>query len=1130
MDFKSTNEKPLGKAGKAIEKDFTSQLGKGNVNLTEINSVLTEKEQSFKKKVWDLSKMESLVFSDPKLNAKYNEMSEDGQEKYGYHYNETIMNMLFNEYVTNDAGYRQKYLNAIPAEKERRDKSGINQLQQKGKEKMQKNSAAPKARTEGDAPTHNNSLTGVIEEDGIMDNNLNTDGSGTFDDREYLTHRINKKYDTMNNTNEDIKGGITKQHDNFSNSDASITQANKMAMNDTDPLKVGDYDKKNKKYNTVSINVDDEYVENQYEYEIKETTGAASSGAFSTALGAKNNVYENKSLGAFTSSKDNKPKNIVDEDCGCDNCEDCEEQLDETTTSASSGAYEGPFRKKSKDNVTNKPAWKGGEIIGENYIVNTNMFKDIYNSLNEGMDSPNDMSRVPMAEFDMTDNKQMQQHQLKNAYQQMDTLLKRIPTDPNAKKAYDNIKNVAQNISKQLGQKFNDPEKRGMFSKLKRGFGIGEGELREDGIGDVRGSMDNLLGGINSKEEKIKKIIQKGKNKFGDVQMLSHLPNIDIDRIFQQVMRNQTAINPMGEADDLNEKAKSKKQQQFMGMVHAAQKGELENPSASVEKVAKEMKPDDVEDFASTKHKGLPVKRVDEGIVSGTEDSIIGDNPTTMVNTMKDVQGSSGDINMGMNENGPEFDLNNHGRKDDVSFDNNNDFAEVGTSHGGLTGFNNRSDGYYPEYKKPEKTGAPKNKDLGKYNSITVKEQVCENCGSQLDEEGQCRRDEKPVAGKLAGEKGACEKKNKKSKNSKASDNKFNVEFRNKKEKERENKIEKKHTDYKKELEQNKKHMKKLKEMVGGIETLKEDKRPSALVQMDRLHKDNSKNFKADVKNSNSAELATEQDELTAKEQIEEVSENPYELAEKIEKDKMKQHGFNALKNDGNSTNDTNKDIPKRNSTDEEADDIMLNRGLGMQDIVYDNKPDERFEERMKKDMGETIYDQRQEKMKFRANAPMYNKDTMPVEEDTVQKTQFDKNISKFNNPKGIKENHIVAGKFINVMNKTEFISFNVNETPIKLKPEGTKLIVEGMGNLYTQKVNENVEMRNMMNSFDFYINGGKVSKVAKGKQTICEGNKKPQINEHVQKMIKLAGYKPSDYVDTSATRKNAKFKFTGNL
>jgi hypothetical protein len=55
------------------------------------------------------------------------------------------------------------------------------------------------------------------------------------------------------------------------------------------------------------------------------------------------------------------------------------------------------------------------------------------------------------------------------------------------------------------------------------------------------------------------------------------------------------------------EKAKSKAQQKFMGMVHAAQKGERP-ASGAVAKVAKSMGKKDAEDFAATKHKGLPEK------------------------------------------------------------------------------------------------------------------------------------------------------------------------------------------------------------------------------------------------------------------------------------------------------------------------------------------------------------------------------------------------------------------------------------------------------------------------------------------------------------------------------------------
>lgn len=61
----------------------------------------------------------------------------------------------------------------------------------------------------------------------------------------------------------------------------------------------------------------------------------------------------------------------------------------------------------------------------------------------------------------------------------------------------------------------------------------------------------------------------------------------------------------------LSEKAKSKSQQRFFGMVDAYKKGELDDASPAVKKAAKGMTNKEVKDFAKTKHKGLP-NHVDE--------------------------------------------------------------------------------------------------------------------------------------------------------------------------------------------------------------------------------------------------------------------------------------------------------------------------------------------------------------------------------------------------------------------------------------------------------------------------------------------------------------------------------------
>src|ERR1035437_7125137 len=136
-EIKPTLKKPVSTQSQGFEKNFKKTMNQYNVKLNETDGMLSEVEQSLKKKIFSLAKMEALVFSDSKLSAVYEGMAENGEEKYGYHYNETIMNMLFNDYVLNSPKYLQKYKQAVPKEKTRRDKSGINQLKKTGVQAMQ---------------------------------------------------------------------------------------------------------------------------------------------------------------------------------------------------------------------------------------------------------------------------------------------------------------------------------------------------------------------------------------------------------------------------------------------------------------------------------------------------------------------------------------------------------------------------------------------------------------------------------------------------------------------------------------------------------------------------------------------------------------------------------------------------------------------------------------------------------------------------------------------------------------------------------------------------------------------------------------------------------------------------------
>jgi hypothetical protein len=86
------------------------------------------------------------------------------------------------------------------------------------------------------------------------------------------------------------------------------------------------------------------------------------------------------------------------------------------------------------------------------------------------------------------------------------------------------------------------------------------------------------------------------------------------------LIKNQQAGGAQVREEELDEKAVSKKQQRFMGMVHAAQKGE-KPASKEVAKTAKSMGKKDAEDFASTKHKGLPEKKKPEDKKEKTEET-----------------------------------------------------------------------------------------------------------------------------------------------------------------------------------------------------------------------------------------------------------------------------------------------------------------------------------------------------------------------------------------------------------------------------------------------------------------------------------------------------------------------------
>lgn len=308
--------------------------------------------------------------------------------------------------------------------------------------------------------------------------------------------------------------------------------------------------------------------------------------------------------------------------------------------------------------------------------------------------------------------------------------------------------------------------------------------------------------------------------------------------------------------------------------------------------------------------------------------------------------------------------------------------------------------------------------------------------------------------------------------------------------------------------------MEELQKDIDFLNDLKENRRPSALIQLDRIKEKNQANFKSDVRKIDDIEMA--------KDQYTEIDyEDSKKLGQEIEKEVLKKTKGESFKNVGNSTNKKGDEIPKRNQTDDEIDEIDKIRD-GMHTIAYDSKPDERFEERMKADMGDDLYNKRQKRLEAQTDQPMYNKDTQPVSNGDNKK-QYNKYM------KNIKES-LICGKYKNDFNKTVFVNFELGKAKIVesvdldcFKP----INIEGMGNFRTNKFEVNESAVTTLKNKSFYINEEtkEIVFMEKGKQKLIKESKETlqKRKQDFDKMKKLFDYDPSKYIDTTVSKGSIK-------
>ena len=1023
--LKPTLAKPISVQSKKYESNFNKTMHNTapdvklseSIVMNEIDSYLNEEDYELKKKIFDLDKMKALIFSDPKLSSEYDKMvgeKGEGKSRYGYHYSETIANLLFNDYVLNSPKYLQKYKQAIPIRAKRRDQSGINQLKKAGEEKM--NSTGTKLVEPKVKPTvdeNDTTLTKVL----FLVNEKDPKHSDLF------AYFPEENYDNKGN----LKVGYSHvgQHGGV---DPRYAKESRLATPE-------EYQNLKTELESIGYNFD---VLNS----TNESTGAAGgAGAFSPALGyEKKKIYEEnesqdepddendcfissngfkysvscvgKFIGEFVEMDDalkavktwkdsNKwyPNTWFISDHGNYSLiDDSGNILNEMTgtggaggagdsgsNSSGSGAYVGPsvwgsgdlMKVKGKSKVKTKPMFPGGTIIQENknYLVDPSGFEKFVETLNE-----EDLSY---------------QTKLGKDYKQSHTGSNKglgVSEIPQTKEREKSKKGIDDNTSLYVGQdvdKMRDDDVKILHNDMTQKHSYfphpNNPNLKNDGIsGNIKEenkkSEDNTI--INKTNAFNSDTIKDWDKNDTNLEM----------KTLKTGKTDNPNLNKMEENKKIEEKAKSASQQRLFGMAHAVQKGELSpnKVGGAVKKIAKDVSKKDVEDFASTKHKDLPEK-VDE-------------DATTMANASKMQP-----------------------KEDSMSNKMDNTTMPVGIQQQG--------GGMNEEFKLLEEI----NNELNAYSI----------------------------------------------------------------------------------------HHQKLMKM-------SEDRKPSALVLRDRVGSENEKNFKKDLQNSDTKEIIDIENELEYKNQQTNIK-DPQKLGKDIEEKEIKAtdaKSGESLKNVGDSANNNGNELTKRNMTTKEQEEVNMYRN-GQHSLVYDNEPGKRFEDNMKKDMGDKIYDMRQKQLKFKGKAPMYNKDPQPIETTTADKVQFDKEQTGWNERKGLNES-MVTGRYIDALGKRRLIDFKLNEVKSNKKEveDLFELDFTGLGNTYNSKTVDNKVIVNetvvkMMSENKFYTDGKIVFVIKNPVQKLNESeqkDKKPIVNEQFDKMKHLLGYNPESFTNTNNVKKNRGF------
>ncbi len=149
-------------------------------------------------------------------------------------------------------------------------------------------------------------------------------------------------------------------------------------------------------------------------------------------------------------------------------------------------------------------------------------------------------------------------------------------------------------------------------------------------------TLENLTEGqLNLLYEKTKKVKKEPKEQVAVTAMKYNLGDKTQKEKFLDATKNVTDKNKVNfdpttdtatvSETELQEKAKSTQQQKIMGLALSVKRGDTSKSkvSKSVKDMANKMSEKDLEDFASTKHKGLPKKVKSKETVKKLEENIL---------------------------------------------------------------------------------------------------------------------------------------------------------------------------------------------------------------------------------------------------------------------------------------------------------------------------------------------------------------------------------------------------------------------------------------------------------------------------------------------------------------------------